>query len=340
MDSFSREKLLSGIITGIVIYKFDGRSYYIHPPTTLLRQESFLYYDEIYDGLAQEDFFSQEEIRDFLVRTGLVPKDLDEQVEKLRAAEEELKVQCYKSWTNTKQVKTIKDSIRSTTRTMATLLAGRHSLDHVTREGYAEYCRRTYLITHSTLLKNGSRAKISGHAILCDRLYRASLDSLVGITELRDIARNEPWRNIWGADSINPFGRIGVDLTDNQKNLIHYSKLYENIFKHPECPVDGILNDDDALDGWLIVQRRNAENGKKSDVDPYGDASEVYLPANSPEDIKKIQAMNSTEGRKIIQQRQEALQKSGKLKESQLPDVQKKLQMEVAQQFRSKMKGK
>ena len=44
--------------------------------------------------------------------------------------------------------------------------------------------------------------------------------------------------------------------------------MYDNIQESMDCPTEDVINDDDMLDGWFIVQNRKREKDKKEkDVD-------------------------------------------------------------------------
>ena len=76
------------------------------------------------------------------------------------------------------------------------------------------------------------------------------------------------WRGYWNADKTNIFDKCTTELTDEQRALLNISRMYDNIYEHPECPDDKIIEDDDALDGWMILQKRkNDKDKKKSQFD-------------------------------------------------------------------------
>jgi hypothetical protein len=104
-----------------------------------------------------------------------------------------------------------------------------------------------------------------------------------------------------------------------------FSQMYDNVSEHPDAPDDAVLEDDDALDGWFLIQKdkRKAEKSNQNmntmlGIDP--NAQEVFIPAQTPEDIQRIHDMNSVQGKMIKAQRSAAIQKEGVLKEHQLPD--------------------
>ena len=88
-----------------------------------------------------------------------------------------------------------------------------------------------------------------------------------------------------------------IDLTDSQRILIAWSSLYESINEHPECHDTFVIEDNDMLDGWLILQRKGKGNGRDPDGfienEKIKNAQEIFIPAETLEDAKRIHGMNS-----------------------------------------------
>ncbi len=127
---------------------------------------------------------------------------------------------------------------------------------------------------------------------------------------MRLVARTEPWRSFW---STNPRGfRI---TGDEQKVLILFSKMYDNVYEHPERPVDEIINDDDMLDGWYIFMKRKSIEEKKANAKDvltkkHPNAQEIFMTASTPEHAKEIADMNDVRAN-IIKGKREAGMKDG-----------------------------
>ena len=43
--------------------------------------------------------------------------------------------------------------------------------------------------------------------------------------------------------------------------------MYSKIYEYPECPDDAIIEDDDALDGWMLNQQKKIRNKNGKGVD-------------------------------------------------------------------------
>ena len=88
---------------------------------------------------------------------------------------------------------------------------------------------------------------------------------MLGESEIRELARSEPWKSIWSSSKNEGvlFGKRAIELSEEQKHLIMWSTMYDSIGESPDSPSDKIIADDDMLDGWLILQRREREHNKK-----------------------------------------------------------------------------
>ena len=174
--------------------------------------------------------------------------------------------------------------------------------------------------------------------------------SMLGEQECRELSRTEPWRSIWNSgkkvDSI--FGKPSVDFTAEQNMLVTWSSMYDSIAESSECPSDEVIEDDDALDGWLILQRRKreAQMGKSSAEKVIGNekianAGEVFImTGNKQEDMDRVAALNDPHIQAVKKSRFKALKDDGKPIEVQnLPDVRQDIKMESHNKMRDTFRG-
>ena len=127
--------------------------------------------------------------------------------------------------------------------------------------------------------------------------------------------------------------------------------MYDNIFESPECPPDDVIQDDDALDGWLIVQRRKREEDQKRSAaeniignSKISNADEVFI-MTDPSSAKDVNQLNDPIARANQKSRLKELrsrEKAGKsmTKHSKLKDVRQRVQMEANSKFSKNMKGR
>ena len=122
--------------------------------------------------------------------------------------------------------------------------------------------------------------------------------------------------------------------------------MYDRIHESPDCPSEGVLDDDDMLDGWLLVQRKKREaDQKKQEVEgavntKIANADEIYVKVESYEDAKKIDLLNPSHVNRTKRQRLQQLKEKGVIKEQEFKDVQLKRSMEMRQAFTQQVKGR
>ena len=103
-----------------------------------------------------------------------------------------------------------------------------------------------------------------------------------------------------------------------------------------------MAEDDDMLDGWMILQQRKQEKDKLArETDEVTNnpkiknSSELFVIANNQEHANNIYKLNDEFAKQVITQRTQALQTKGALLEQELPDVQQRLQIQKAQALKN-----
>jgi hypothetical protein len=141
--------------------------------------------------------------------------------------------------------------------------------------------------------------------------------------QVKVAARSNVWKSYWNIGKTSVFSKPVMQLSDEQKGLINYSVMYDNIMEHPEAPEEEVLADEDMLDGWIFYQKdkekRDRMESNTSSV--HSGASEVFLMANSQNDVDTIYAMNDMEANSIINARAKEVKQKGSVDVTDLPDV-------------------
>jgi hypothetical protein len=217
-----------------------------------------------------------------------------------------------------------------------------------TLEGYASSIKNEYIICN-TLYKDNELVFGYNNNYKSYTLFNSlvqHIDSVIITTELfKKLARSDIWRAYWNSCKYNNlFDKASIHLTDEQRALINISKMYDNIYEHPECPDDKILDDDDALDGWMIIQKRKNDKQKKQaqfdESNPrLKNAGEVFLMASDQEDIQSISEMNSVEAKAILKEKMQFIDAKGSVDDGELPDVKRDVQQAISA-LKARNKGK
>ena len=348
MEFYERECFISRIASGYIKYVNNDLVLYIHHPDIDIIYESQEVYKTSYETAYDNGALTEDEIIYFLMEHELWDDEQEKNFKKLPKDLEDLKVALFESAYNETAKFQIKNNLRGLNKTIVDMGAVRHAYDHITCQGFGTYSKWNYIIENTTKRKDGSShdwenfslSQAVGH-------YQASLLSDV---QLREIAKSEPWRTTWRAcrkNGGNVFSRSGCSLTTEQKGLILWSSMYDNIAEATDAPDDDIVQDDDMLDGWLIVQRRERESVKikksvdnKLSNDKIAQSSEVYLVAPTMDDAEKIDKMNNPLAKATKSQRGRLIKKLGTVKQSQFSDVKSDLRAQANQSFIQNAKGK
>jgi muconolactone delta-isomerase len=162
----------------------------------------------------------------------------------------------------------------------------------------------------------------------------------------RELARNDPWKSLWVTRESSGFTLFAnppnTELTYNQKNILIWSQMYDNIQESMECPNKEVIEDDDMLDGWFIIQHKKREKDRvekefenSTKNEKIKNAPEVFVVA-SKEKAEKINDMNDMNAKMIKHQRKLALDRYGSLDEQNLPDQRRNIQAMANNQNRGK----
>lgn len=332
MQQWEREWHVARILAGKTRVRIEGRVYYITTPTPDQRLISLEVYQDALKAAALEGALSEADLLSILLERGIWTEQLADEYQKYEKALEDLKVILYeKRLIGSARLQT-RSAIRVTKEEIKRLDRLRHCMDHVTIDGFAAASKYYFLLQECLHNEDGSPC--------CDETILESISDAVyqqRLTEadLREISRTEPWRSLWS--SRNSAGRGLFDfpasfLSDEQKNLIAWSNLYDSIRDNPNPPEAIVFEDDDMLDGWMLVQKRqrDAQVGARI-ADSIGNknADETYVFVNSLEDAREIDKLNDPIASNIKNQRMAYLKQNKEVSEVNMPDTANKIRMEL-----------
>ncbi len=339
-------QILAGEIRCIIT---ECGTVYIRQPTLSVLFDSELIY---IDALREAIFFgvmTDDELCGVLINRGLWNTGLQAEMDNIPKRIEDLKVEKYEAHIGFRNVDQIAQELESTRQRFAVLATQRNVFSAFSAESLAKLTRLTYILSQSSYTSDN---------ILIDSTYITKLvgpyhDALLDEWEIRLLARSEIWRSYWSAGKTESslFGKPAISMTDQQRQLIAWSRFYDNIHESPECPNSDVINDDDMLDGWLILTNRQREQDKRiagiDDHQKLSKAQEVfYVGANpggvgmSVEDAKRVEAMNSQTAKMKKQQRAQLVEKYGSVREENLPDVQRDIGNTLDKMFKEKIRGR
>lgn len=327
------EELVSRICAGFISW---GR-FRLDSPSIQQRYISTQIYNEWYLRGIKIGLPEECELQDILFDEGIWFPEDDSQLKVIYEDIDKLKVALFQSVLRSADLPNIRAGILRSKFRAQQLEKRKHSLDYLTAEFMGKMAKNNYLamcgVFDGEKIIDPEEAIRYGHPSFQDIIdVRNSM--VLEDWEFRLIARSDFWQSIWiGNKASNSlFGRSSIELTGDQQNLIRWSTLYDNIREHTECPSDEVVQDDDMLDGWLILQHRErlqAKNASQLEKSKFGNAGEVFIPVSTPDDAKKVYGANSATSERTRRERLNAVNKFGVVEEAQMPDSKREIMMQM-----------
>jgi hypothetical protein len=113
-----------------------------------------------------------------------------------------------------------------------------------------------------------------------------------------------------------------------------------------DCPEDDVIEDDDLLDGWFIVQRKKRESEKaESDFDnstkndKIKNSQEIFMVPSNKKEAEKIESLNSINAKMTKRQRIAVAKQQGTVEASEFPDAQLDMRTKSNQMFKDKFRS-
>lgn len=340
MEVSARELLVARIVTGTTRLRvMDENDKAVTVLVKPSRREDKYIAQEVYQDVEEDarltGCYSEEELLQFLYEQKLWSDDQQKLMRSTEKDIEDFKVKLVELIFRTVEKKTVKSYLSQAKKKYQDLANLRHGYDHLTCAGVAGMARTRHLVGASLYFIDGSPVLPEG-VIVFENVLEAFLESRLRDDQLRELARTDPWRSIWsaraGASSL--FGVAAVDMTDEQVRLQVWSQMYENVASHPECPSEDIIDDDDMLDGWLIIQKRKRDQQAfeaKADStignEAIRNSEEIYIIADNRDDAERIESLNDGSARHIKKQREAQMAKKGQIEHAEFADMRQQKQM-------------
>jgi hypothetical protein len=347
MKHHEREFFISMIRSGKVFIKHKDIELEICPLTLDQSFKSCLIYKEAYDKAYSEEIMTEEDMDQWMMENELWTMHDNKREEGFKKDIERLKVEIYNARDNDTLAHSIRKYIRAGESQLTTHLNKKYIYHQNTCEGVASAERLAWIVKNTTYF-NGKLYNFEELSL--QYVVDEWQSHFIPENKSRELARNDPWKSVWitRENSGSPLfaNPPNTELTYNQKNLLVWSQMYDNIQESMECPNKEVIEDDDMLDGWFIVQHQKREKDrveKEFENDTKNEriknASEVFIVSNDNKRINKIHDMNDPLGKAIKKQRDAVIQKKGYVEDQNLPDQRRNIEMMATNQMRGKMGG-
>jgi len=347
MDNTYYESILYRIIQGRLRLPFGDPVLYLYEPSNEIVEESFDIYKETYDDAYFKGVYIKDELKEILFYNDMWSPEDDNKAKEAEDNLENLKVQAYENYYKPSELRGIKVNIKLTESIYRKHKSKIHSLDHISCEGVAAFARNIWII--SKTVKDKSLNSISPDKLPLTKILEYYNSKSIDVSDMRYIARNDPFRTMWssGKKQSSVFGKPSIELTKDQLSLCQFSSMYDNVYESHESPDEDVVKDDDCLDGWFIVQRREYDRSKnKRQMEKLlgnskiANSDEIFIMSKDVHTAKKVHDMNDNMGKSIINTRNRQIKEAGSLNFTELMDVRQDMATQAHQGAIQKIRGK
>lgn len=330
--------LLYRIISGKLYFSYNHEIYELRSPDNEIKYKAQLLYNNIINEEKYNDWIRQDYLDNILISLGLWTRDTNTIMKDLEKKIDNQKVDLFKFSALSDKVKSIKKTLGQYKNQLTQIQNKKNDLFANTLEGYALSIKNEYIICH-TLFKNNKKV-FQDNAInnqdsysYFNNLVNEINHNMIDVSIFKSLCRHQLWRSFWNCNKGNIFSSSISELTEEQRTMINISKMYDSVYDHPECPSDRVIEDDDMLEGWMILQRRKSEQAKNQQkVDNLNpklkNAQEIFLMSDNQESFEEIINLNTQEAAHRMQEKFAYVKAKGVAVESELPDVQRQLQQQ------------
>lgn len=346
MLQHEREYFVSHVRNGVYYVDYGGVKLKILPPT--IEDEYFinLAYKEAYDEAYSQDVMTEEDMLFWTYQKGLWTEEDDTKIKDLENNLEKLKVKMYENRFKSDVRETARAYLRATEKALVSARGKKAVHYENTCEGVSFTKKCMEQIKRCTFLGNElcDFSSIDGTIV-----WSAFTRSFLPEGQVRELARTEPFRSLWMMHS--EIGRKIFrnlperELTFDQNNISIWSRMYDNVQESHECPSEDVINDDDLLDGWFIIQRKKQEHNKLiSEVegmtsnDRIANSEEIYIFTNSKEEAERIDDANTIHAKMLKKDRMQQIKQAGSLQDHELQDKRLEIQRMSNTQFKQKFR--
>lgn len=342
MTPFEREYFISRLRCGFYLVNVGGLEVKIVTP----RIEDDFFANKIfmksYEEAVDDGIMTEEEMLAWMKDTGIWSDEKENKIKGINKDIEKLKVEIFQNRNKADVRNRIRKYLRAAEAALSKLQDEKNHYFSKTCEGLA-FEDKTLATFSRCCYINGER--VDFEFIDINTLFYEYSKQILKENQLRELARNDPWRLLWRMkDETKLFANeVGRELSNDQKGIIIWSNMYDNIQESVDCPTEDVINDDDMLDGWFIIQRKKNESERaKSELEQktqnskIANSDEILIMASSRDDAENIHSMNSVHGETIRKQRLNTVRKKGKAQDTDFQDRQLEIRNQAQQAFKQK----
>lgn len=323
-----KENILYRIISGYYYIFIDNIRYKVIMPTLSLRQEAHYLYLEYIDKYKydMDNWLSSNQIDILLKHYNLWNLEKESKFKEIQTQLDNNKVDLYLNFIDIKLRDRYKSIIRGLVKLLNGMIVEKTYFDNLTLESYCNSVKNQYLVMNCIYDSNNKKVFDindfdSLDSVFLDKILYEIYNNTLNIDDLKTFAKSELWRSYWDAQKEHIFDKHISELTDDQRALINISRSLDGVREHLEAPSQDIINDNDALDGWMLHQfRKREEEQKKTEMENRAstaikskDHNNVFFMTRDEAEKKNIYGMNDPVSRHEIKKMFTTVEKQGSM---------------------------
>lgn len=320
-------KDLYRIISGKTIVNLSGLTLVVRPFSVDDMYFAESVGNEVYQNMFENGCYTTYEILEISKYYEIWSDDKESLIEQIPKDIDQMKLDYYNAFTSLKFKEYIKNNIEKKYDQLLKLYKEKNDLLLSTCETGQSLAKKFTLLErctyHNDSLYNFTHITLPTlvkkyESIVCDDF------------KIRDISKSSAWRNIWISNDRNGNSIFENNILNyEQQTLMSWTRLYDSVYESSECPPDEILDDDLALDGWLVLRRRKREEETRKQHNDgkfkNKHAGEVMIPVKNAQEAASVMSLNDQRAQRKIAMLQNDLDKHKEINEFNLSSVQEEI---------------
>ena len=284
--------LIYRLISGKQLFCIDGIDIQFTPPTLDILGRAEFYWLELVKHARFNGWPEIEEGPQLAIECGVWSNRMEKTLQDNKDKIKESKKLMYENFMSGSAYIHFRKIIKALNQQNEELLSHKHSMDHLTTQGWAN-CLKNEKIVKESCSSYKPLSLSQRHKVISLINKHRILES-----EYRQIARDGTWLSYWATGKEKIFKTGLGELNFEQRNMCNMSRVYDNAYQSPDCPEEVVLDDPDLFQGWQIAtdDNRQSESIKKEiDSKVPSSAKHVFVIENERLTKEKIVGLNNSQ---------------------------------------------
>lgn len=332
---------INSLISGIVIFNIGKEYIYVKPASAEDKTFAEFFSKEQYDEAILDGIWTAADTLEYLIHNGYWSEEQEKQLTDLDEIIENMKVDYFNNFYNSQSKEYIKINLDKQTEKQMDLIQSKNIFYDKTCEYIKSYAFASHIINNNAFLfSNKKRARLYYSSSILVKHYSNMTNSIS--RHVRPIVKSHEWRQKWSILQSKIFENRNSSLSDLQLSAMSWSSYYDSIYKSYDGPSSDIIEDDIALDGWSIKERRKRDeeakqqNAEKLLPKNMQNAGEVFIPARNQKEIQDINSLNSGYAKAKVKALRQDLNQHGNVREEDLSSTKRELQMKALEEQKNR----